>query len=99
MQDKPDDGRSDGASDDEARSRDAQAALDQVRHQAGGALSGDDLRKRWKLNKLENPDDPPLDWRLTPRNVILQLLAVALFIGVVWFIVALVTDSLHTLFG
>lgn len=99
MQDKPQDGRKDRADGDEARSRDAQAALDQVRHQAGGALSGDDLRKRWKLDKLESPDDPPLDWRLTPKNVILQLLAVALFIGVVWFIVALVTDSLHTLFG
>ncbi len=84
---------------DEDRSRKAQAALDQTRHQAGGALSGGEVRKRWGMDKLEDPKDPPLDWRLTPRNVILQLLAVALFIGVVWFIVALVTDSLGVLFG
>lgn len=84
---------------DEDRTREAQAALDQTRHQAGGALSGHEVRKRWGMDKLESPDDPPLDWRLTPRNVILQLLAVALFIGIVWFFVALITDSLGALFG
>jgi len=81
------------------RERDAQRTLDRMRHQSGGALSGHEVRKRWGMDKLEHPDDPPLDWRLTPRNVILQLLAVALFVGVVWFFIALVTDSLTTLFG
>jgi len=83
----------------EERRREAQATLDQARHQAGGALSGREVRKRWGLDKLEHPDDPPLDWRLTPRNVILQVLAVLLFLGVVGFFVVLITDSLGMLFG
>jgi len=70
--------------DDETRIRDAQARLDQMRHEAGGALTGDELRRR---AGLEPEEDPPLDWRMTPLNVTLQLLAVALFLAVVWFLV------------
>ena len=92
-------GSDDRLKSDEDRGREAHAALDQARHHAGGALSGREVRKRWGMEKLEDPEDPPLDWRLTPRNVILQLLAVALFIGVVWFFIALITDSLGALFG
>lgn len=84
----------------EDEEREAQAALDQVRAQAGGALSGQEVAKRHGFD----PDDvvgdpPPLDWRMTPRNILLQLVAVAVFIGVVWFFVTLVVDSLSLLFG
>ncbi len=70
--------------DDETRVRDAQARLDQMRHEAGGALTGDELRRR---AGLEPAEDPPLDWSMTPLNVTLQLLAVALFLAVLWFMV------------
>lgn len=83
----------------DARAEEAQAALDQIRTQAGGALSGSELKRRFGLDDDPESDAPPLDWRLTPRNVILQLLAVALFVGVIWFLVALVSDSLSVLFG
>lgn len=86
------------ASDDD-RSHEAQSALDQAHHHAGGALTGREVRKRWGMDALDDPKDPPLDWRLTPRNVILQLLAVALFGGVVWFFFTLISDSLGALFG
>ena len=66
---------------------DAQARLDQLRHEAGGALSGREVRKRYGLDPNEANDDPPLDWSATPLNITLQVLAVALFLGVVWFII------------
>lgn len=92
-------GKDHGPASDEARSREAHAALDSARHQAGGALTGHEVRKRWKLEAMDDPKDPPLDWRPTPRNLFLQALAVALFVGIVWFLIALVTDSLEVLFG
>jgi len=64
-----------------------QARLDQLRHEGGGALTGREVRKRRGLNPNDANDDPPLDWSATPLNITLQVLAVALFIGVVWFIV------------
>ena len=41
---------------------------------------------------------PPLDWRVTPRNVILQLGAVALFLGVFWFLWDLMISGFAVLF-
>lgn len=67
---------------------DAQARLDQLRHEGGGALTGQELRKRQGLDPSQANEDPPLDWSPTPLNITLQVLAVALFIGVVWFIVS-----------
>jgi len=48
------------------------------------------LAKHWTtLRKVGlASEDPPLDWSPTPLNITLQILAVALFIGVVWFIVS-----------
>ena len=66
---------------DGEREKDAQAALDQALHQSGGALSGEELARR--LGVEPDPDAPPLDWRMTPKNVILQLLAVLLFVGAI----------------
>lgn len=80
------------------RAEEAQAALDQLRTQAGGALSGPELKRRFGITGEADPDAPPLDWRLTPRNVALQILAVLLFMAVVWFMVALITDNLAVLF-
>lgn len=67
---------------------DAQARLDQLRHEGGGALTGREVRQRHGLDPRETSDDPPLDWSPTPLNITLQILAVALFILVVWFIVS-----------
>ena len=67
---------------------DAQARLDQLRHEGGGALTGHEVRKRHGLDPREASEDPPLDWSPTPLNITLQVLAVALFLGVVWFIVS-----------
>lgn len=78
---------------------DAQAKLDQVRHEAGGAITGAEHRMREGVTAEERVDEPPLDWRLTPRNVILQLLALAIFGAIVWFLVSLVSDSLSVLFS
>ena len=66
---------------------DAQARLDQLRHEAGGALTGREVRQRYGLDPNEANDDPPLDWSATPLNITLQILAVALFLAVVWFII------------
>lgn len=64
----------------------AQARLDQLRHQAGGALSGGEILRRLGRSAEEADETaPPLDWRLTPRNIILQLGALALFVAVVGF--------------
>lgn len=73
--------------DDEERVRQAQATLDRMRHEGGGALTGREARQRAGLDPSEASDDPPLDWSMTPLNVTLQLLAVAVFLAVVWFIV------------
>ena len=70
------------------RETDAQARLDQLRHEAGGALTGREVRSRAGLDPDEVEGDPPLDWRATPLNIALQLLAIALFLGVTWFIVS-----------
>lgn len=67
---------------------DAQARLDQLRHEGGGALTGQEVRKRHGLDPREASEDPPLDWSPTPLNITLQVLAVALFLLVVWFIVS-----------
>lgn len=70
-----------------------------MREQAGGALSGREVARRMNLDGDESAGDPPLDWRLTPRNVILQLAAVAAFIGVVWFLGALFFEGVATIFS
>ena len=75
----------------------ARAKLDQLREEAGMPLRGDELSHR--VGGEEGSNEPPLDWRLTPRNVILQLAAIALFVAVVWFLITLVADSLSVLFG
>ncbi|MEL6277460.1 MAG: hypothetical protein AAF661_14295 [Pseudomonadota bacterium] len=80
-------------------SKDAQAKLDQLRHEAGGALTGPEVRKRWGMEGDGGLEDPPLDWRLTPRNVILQVAAVVLFGAVVWFIAMLAFDGVAALFS
>lgn len=69
------------------RQKDAQARLDQLRHESGGALSGREVRQRAGLDPNEVDEDPPLDWRATPLNIALQALAIALFLAVIWFIV------------
>ena len=82
---------------------DAQARLDQIREEAGMPRRGDELARRAREagggEDASDYRDPPLDWRLTPRNVLLQLLAAGLFIAVVWFFVALLTDSWSALLG
>ena len=83
--------------DDDTRVRDAQARLDQMRHEAGGALTGAEARQRAGLDPNEASDDPPLDWRMTPLNVTLQLLAVALFLSVLWFVVTTFTGGIGEL--
>lgn len=82
-----------------ADSADAQARLDQLRHEAGGVLTGREVRERWGIDDKEGLEDPPLDWRLTPRNIVLQLLAVVLFALVVWFLVSLALGGVAALFG
>jgi len=72
----------------DTQAEEAQARLDQLRHEAGGALTGREVRKRHGMKPEEASDDPPLDWSPTPLNITLQILAVALFLVVVWFIVS-----------
>ena len=69
------------------REKDAQARLDQLRHESGGALTGREVRKRAGLDPNDVNEDPPLDWRATPLNIALQALAIALFLAVIWFVV------------
>ena len=73
--------------DDAEQVRDAQATLDRMRHEAGGALTGREARARAGLNPEEAEDDPPLDWSMTPMNIALQAVAVAVFLAVIWFLV------------
>ena len=84
------------------RSAEAQAALDQLRTQAGGALSGDEVEDRLRRHGAHDkadPGEPPLDWRMTPKNILMQVLAVALFIGVVWFMISLMFDGMGSIFS
>ncbi len=67
---------------------DAQARLDQLRHEGGGALTGREVRQRHGLDPDQVNDDPPLDWSASPVNLLLQAMAVLIFIAVVWFIVS-----------
>lgn len=85
--------------DDDTRVRDAQAVLDQMRHEAGGALTGAEARQRAGLDPDEAEGDPPLDWRMTPLNVTLQLLAVAFFLFVLWFMVTTFAGGVEALFS
>ena len=85
--------------DEEERIRDARAVLDAARHEAGGALTGREVRERAGQDPDEASGDPPLDWRMTPRNVALQALALAVFVAVVWFLVAAATGGVGDLFG
>ncbi len=71
---------------DKERVADAMAKLDQMRHEAGGALTGREARQRAGLDPNEANEDPPLDWRMTPRNVVIQALVIALFLVVLWFL-------------
>lgn len=86
-----------GSDADEER-REAQARLDQLREEAGMPRRGDELAQRGAAQTGE-ADDPPLDWRLTPRNVILQVIAVALFLGAVWLLYSIVADAVGLLFS
>lgn len=83
-----------GPDGDEERRREAQARLDRMRHEAGGALTGREARDRAGLDPDEAQDDPPLDWRMTPLNVTLQALAIAAFLAVVWFVVTAFTGGM-----
>lgn len=85
--------------DRKSRTSKAQASLDQVRHQAGGALSGDEVAERAGLAPEHRMEDPPLDWRLTPRNVLLQIVGLVLFVVAVWFIIDLAVSGVWALFG
>lgn len=87
------------ARDERERIEEAQARLDQMRGEAGGALSGREVRERHGLDPDEAEADPPLDWRPTPLNITLQLLAVAVFIGVFWFLIQAFFGGLGELFG
>ena len=82
---------------DEAR--DAQALLDQLRHEAGGALTGAEARARAGLDPEEVDPDPPLDWRMTPRNILLNLLAIAVFVAAAAFLILLVFDGWSAILG
>ena len=44
-------------------------------------------------------DAPPLDWRMTPRNIALQILAILAFIAVVWFMATLMFDGVASVFS
>lgn len=95
MSAKPGSPSGDGQSADD-RARDAQATLDALRHEAGGALTPKELRER---HGIEGDDqEVPLDWRLTPANVILQLLAAAVALAVVGFLGWLVWDGVRAIF-
>lgn len=74
----------------------ARARLDQIREEAGMPRRGDELARS---RGGEDSGDPPLDWRLTPRNVILQIIAVGAFAAAIWFLFALLTDSWSAVFG
>lgn len=78
--------------------REAQAVLDQVRTQAGGALSGRELRRRFDLEGEGADNSPPLDWRLTPRNILLQLGAALLFLAALGFMISLMVGGVSALF-
>lgn len=82
--------------DRDGRARDAQAALDALRHQAGGTLTPEEIRSRHSIEGDEQEDS--LDWRLTPMNVFLQLLAAAAFVAVVGFLGWLVWDGVKAIF-
>lgn len=84
---------------DKARTEDAQAELDALRHQAGGALTGSELRSRKGMAPDDSMESPPLDWRLTPTNVILQLLVIGIFMCVVGFLGWLAWDGVSAVFG
>ena len=82
----------------DAATEEARARLDQMRGQAGGALSGREIAKRYKL--LEGDEGaPPLDWRLTPRNVLLQILAVVAFCAALWLMGSLMFTGFAILLG
>jgi len=71
----------------------AQVALDQIRYQAGGALTGEEVRERWGDDAEGGLPDPELDWSLTPKNIIMQLFALIMFIGVVYFLINMLLGS------
>lgn len=77
----------------------AKARLHQLREEAGGALSGRELARRFGLQDDPESGDPPLDWRLTPRNVILQLLGAVVFGAVVWFLASLFFGGVASIFN
>lgn len=79
--------------------RDARAKLDALRHEAGGALSGAEVRRAHGLDAGEAQDDPPLDYRMTPGNLLWQALAVVGFGVVVLFLGWLVWDGVQGIFA
>ncbi|MCI4660731.1 MAG: hypothetical protein MRY63_02770 [Neomegalonema sp.] len=83
---------------DDQRVGDAQAELDQIREQAGGALSGRERAQRLGLDPDDTLADPPLDKRLTARNILLQGLALLLFLAVMGFMLGGMYEGLASLF-
>lgn len=81
----------------EADAEDARARLEQMRQEGGGMIGGFLARVRVKAEEEEGA--PPLDWRMTPRNIILQLLAILLFLGVAWFLIDLFINGVVTIFS
>ncbi len=104
--------KTDGADDDRGDDHAARAArtaaeaqdrLDRLRQEAGGALSGRDVARiagsRRDKQPLVDEDAPPLDWRPTPRNIALQILAVALFLFVMWYLIDLFVSGVEAIFS
>lgn len=83
----------------DTQSEDARAQLDALRHQAGDALTGNEVRARHDLAGDEDTDEPPLDWRLTPRNVAIQFVVIAVFAAAAVFLGWLVWDGVSAIFG
>ena len=89
-------------SDDDAgeKAAEARARLGQIREEAGMPRRGDELaRSSGSARGGDDFGEPPLDWRLTPRNIFLQALAVGAFVAAIWFLFALLTDSWSAVFG
>lgn len=92
----------------ERRAREAREAAANLRamEQQGGVFAaapglkpGVDVNQTDGAGHATAADPPPLDWRLTPMNVILQLGALALFGGAVWIIGSIFVDGFQAVFG
>jgi hypothetical protein len=86
---------------DEEIMREAQATLDQIRTQAGGALSGKEIKRRLGAMTDGHDDESrvSLDWRPTPKNLLLQGVAILAFIAVMGFLLMLMLDGFAAVFN